>query len=220
MKRAAFLLEVASCVHASERLAQIAFFRVSFQPSTMASSAYPREGDQQPQRTSEPNWLKPMALRLELARGSRRHFASQHEEQQIRELAWRVRVDTSGATEDQHIQKRNAVASLKSADVCNSQMMTFCFGRPIVPLVITHERTAIRNFSRHISDCFCPYPVHYVMGRSAVMHPVCPPQHALWHTWKDSDAELSSHIHYLFCFYTVSVLVRFEMRRGNGECCE
>jgi hypothetical protein len=186
----------------------------------MASSAYPREGDQQPQRTTGPDWLKQMGLRLELARGSRRHFANKQEERGVLEDALKVIVDTSGATEDQRMLKRIAVESLKSADVCNSQMLSFCFGRPIVPLVITHERTAVRNFSRHISDCFCPYPVHYVMGRSAVMEPVCPPEHALWHTWKDSDAELSSHTHYFFCCYTVSVLVQFEMRRGNGECCE
>lgn len=161
----------------------------------MASSVYPREGDQLPaEKKPGPVWLRQQALRLEWERGMKRHFNSREEMRAVAFDSLKVAVDFSGSTKEQDNQRLDAMLSLKAGDFCTSQMMSWCCGRPLVPLVITHERSAARNISRHIGDCFCPYPVHYIMGRSAVMEPTCPPEDALWHTWKDSDAEVSSHI--------------------------
>jgi hypothetical protein len=52
-------------------------------------------------------------------------------------------------------------------------------------IVITHELSPIKNESHHLGDIYSPCPVHFVMGRSAAAHPVCPPQHCLYYTWKD-----------------------------------
>jgi hypothetical protein len=86
-------------LHSSSEL-KFTSHRVSVQPSTMASSAYPCEGDRQPIQ-SGPDWLRQQALRLELAAGKKRHFQSQQELESVKWDSLNVPVDEEGATDDQ-----------------------------------------------------------------------------------------------------------------------
>jgi hypothetical protein len=161
----------------------------------MSSSQPSRGGGAETSRTIGPEWLRKQALRLEHERGIKRNFATPEDELNAAWSANLVERDHSGATGYQIAMRRHDIEHLKAGSMQPSQMMSWCCGRPIVPLVITHERTKTSNVSSHIRDCFFPHPVHYVMGRSAVMEPVCKKEESLWWTWKASDAEVSKCLH-------------------------
>jgi hypothetical protein len=161
----------------------------------MSSAMPPHRGDSGTSRPIGPEWLRLQALRLDQERGIKRNFETREDELEAAWSAGLVERDHSGATTLQIGMRNHGILHLKAANMQPCQMMSWCCGRPIVPLVITHERTKTSNVSSHIRDCFHPHPVHYVMGRSAVMEPVCQKEHSLWWTWKASDSEVSKCLH-------------------------
>ena len=59
-------------------------------------------------------------------------------------------------------------------------------GAQFKAFVITHELSGVENRDVHLRDVFHPYPLYYVLGRSAAAQPTCKAGACLWHTWKDS----------------------------------
>ena len=57
-------------------------------------------------------------------------------------------------------------------------------------LVITHELSGVENRDLHLTQMFAPYPLYYVLGRSAAAEPKCPTRQCLWFTWRDTLSHL------------------------------
>ena len=153
---------------------------------SMASSSSTDPADA-PSSSKTPAWVAWNAARHELTNRDR---PTPYASLRLLELAAQTidegpRVNTEGATPLQIVSRENNLRSIKAGNVAPTQMMCYVQGRPVVALAITHERTKTSNVSSHLGDMFSPLPLHFLLGRSASMHPKVPPEQCLWWTWKD-----------------------------------
>jgi hypothetical protein len=52
-------------------------------------------------------------------------------------------------------------------------------------LVLSHSNAGGEELEPYAASVFAPMPVLVLMGRSAVVDPPCPKEHAVWYGWRD-----------------------------------
>ena len=71
-------------------------------------------------------------------------------------------------------------------------------------LCITHELSAVHNRDVHLTEAFRPYPLYYILGRTAAAQPTCPAAQCLWFTWRDTLSNTRNPVLTVMCFSPVS----------------
>lgn len=150
------------------------------------STSSSASSSQEPGDSTGPEWLFMQACRLEALRATPSpRVSAERMELAILDLEHGPCLNTEDASDHQINQHMRIRENLKAGNVNPQQMVAYVHGRPVVGLVITHERSRVKNIDSHLTDAWHPYPLHYVFGRSASLPPVIKATHALWYTWKD-----------------------------------
>jgi hypothetical protein len=150
--------------------------------STSSFASYSKE----PDNSTCPEWLFMQACRLEAVRATPSfHVPADCLNLAKLDLEHGPRIITEGASDRQIDEILRIRENLKAANANPQQMVAYVHGRPVVGLVITHERSRVKNIDSHLTDAWHPYPLHYVYGRCASLPPVIKSTQALWYTWTD-----------------------------------